>query len=137
MDARTDLYALGAVGYWLVTGTHVFTGRSVVEVCAQHLHSVPDSPSARRGNPVDGDLENLILACLAKDPARRPSSARVFCEQLRACAVAGEWTLARAGTWWSTHRCQLRSGSKQTSVSMATIEVDASKITRAETRELG
>ena len=58
VDARTDLYALGAVGYWLLTGTHVFGGKSILEVCAHHLHSVPDPPSARLGAPVSPDLES-------------------------------------------------------------------------------
>jgi eukaryotic-like serine/threonine-protein kinase len=109
IDARADLYALGAVGYWLLTGTHVFGGGSVVEVCAHHLHSVPDSPSARLGSPVAADLEALLLACLAKRPEDRPASAHVLRERLRGCAAAGSWSHARAAQWWALHRHQLRS----------------------------
>jgi len=110
MDARADLYALGAVGYWLLTGTHVFDGRSMVEVCAHHLHSVPDPPSLRLDAPVAADLEALLLACLAKKPEDRPASAHVLRERLRACTDAGRWTNARAAQWWAQHRHELRSG---------------------------
>ena len=110
VDARADLYALGAVGYWLLTGTHVFGGNSILEVCAHHLHSVPDAPSARLGRGVSSDLEAVLLGCLEKRPEDRPASARALAERLRACAAAGRWTNARAANWWSAHRHQLRSG---------------------------
>jgi serine/threonine-protein kinase len=110
VDARTDLYALGAVGYWLLTGTHVFGGKTILEVCGHHLHSPPDSPSTRLGAPVALDLESVLLACLAKRPEDRPASAHVLRERLRACAAAGRWTNARAAQWWALHRHQLRSG---------------------------
>jgi eukaryotic-like serine/threonine-protein kinase len=110
VDARTDLYALGAVGYWLLTGTHVFGGKSVLEVCGHHLHSVPDPPSVRLGAPVAPDLEAVLLACLAKRPEDRPASAQLLRDRLRACAAAGRWTNARAAQWWASHRHLLRSG---------------------------
>jgi eukaryotic-like serine/threonine-protein kinase len=75
VDARTDLYALGAVGYFLVTGEAPFGGGSVVEVCSRHLYSPPESPSRRRGQPIGEALDALLLACLAKDPEARPATA--------------------------------------------------------------
>ena len=78
VDARTDLYALGAVGYWLLTGTHVFGGKSILEVCSHHLHSVPEPPSTRLGATVNADLEEVLLACLAKRPEDRPDLAPVL-----------------------------------------------------------
>ncbi len=114
VDARTDLYALGAVGYWLLTGTHVFGGKSIMEVCAHHLHTVPEAPSARLGAPVSADLEALLLSCLAKQPADRPASAHVLRERLRACAASGRWTQARAAKWWAAHRGELRSAGAET-----------------------
>jgi serine/threonine protein kinase len=66
VDARCDLYALGAVGYYLVTGQPVFTGRTTVEVLAHHLNSAPPPPSTRSANPVPPALERLLLQCLAK-----------------------------------------------------------------------
>jgi serine/threonine-protein kinase len=109
VDARTDIYALGAVGYWLLTGTHVFRGNTVMEVLAHHLHSAPERPSTRLGAEVDGDLEKILLACLAKRPDDRPESARSLRDQLRACSAARRWTSFRASQWWSAHRHQLRS----------------------------
>ncbi len=115
VDARTDLYSLGAVGYWLLTGTHVFGGKSILEVCAHHLHSVPDPASMRLGAPVAADLEAVLLACLAKRPEDRPASAQALRERLRACAAAGLWTNAKAAQWWALHRHQLRSSGAETS----------------------
>jgi serine/threonine-protein kinase len=104
VDGRADLYALGAVGYWLLTGTHVFSGKTVLEVCAQHLHAPPVAPSARLGGAVAADLESLVLSCLAKRPDDRPANAHAFRESLRACAGAGLWSNARASAWWAAHR---------------------------------
>jgi len=123
VDARADLYALGAVGYWLLTGTHVFGGNSIVEVCAHHLHTVPEPPSTRLGAPVALDLETVLLACLAKRPEDRPASAEVLRERLRACAAAGRWTNARAAQWWALHRHELRSGGARAGASTSAASV--------------
>ena len=130
VDARADLYALGAVGYWLLTGTHVFGGKSILEVCAHHLHSVPDPPSTRLGAPVAADLEAVLLACLAKRPEDRPASAHVLRERLRACAAAGRWTNARAAQWWAAHRHQLRSGGAGASASGGAVDARHLTVTR-------
>jgi serine/threonine-protein kinase len=116
VDARADIYALGAVGYWLLTGTHVFGGNTVMEVLAHHLHSPPDPPSARLGVAVERDVEKVLLACLAKRPEDRPASAQALRDQLRACYAARRWTNVHAAQWWSAHRHQLRSSSAQASV---------------------
>jgi serine/threonine-protein kinase len=121
VDARADLYALGAVGYWLLTGTHVFGGKSILEVCSHHLHSVPDPPSTRLKAPVSPDLENVLLACLAKRPEDRPASAQALRDRLRACAAAGRWTNARAAAWWALHRHELRSGGAGASATPAAV----------------
>jgi serine/threonine-protein kinase len=109
LDPRTDIYALGAVGYWLLTGTHVFRGNTVMEVLAHHLHSAPEPPSARLNVRVDPDLEKVLLACLAKRPDHRPASAHELRDQLRACFAARRWTNFRASQWWSANRHRLRS----------------------------
>jgi serine/threonine protein kinase len=108
VDARTDIYALGAVGYWLLTGTQVFRGNTVMEVLAHHLHSDPEPPSVRINMPVERDLEKILLACLAKRPEDRPQSAQVLRSQLRACYAASRWTNQRAAEWWGTHAERLR-----------------------------
>jgi hypothetical protein len=125
VDARTDIYALGAVGYWLLTGTHVFRGNTVMDVLAHHLHSAPEPPSVRLSVPVERDLEKVLLACLAKRPDDRPESAQVLRDQLRACQAARRWTNHRAAEWWTLHRHQLRSAHSAT---QGSIDVSASHL---------
>lgn len=100
VDARSDLYSLGAVGYYVLTGKHVFNGQSVVEVCGHHLHSSPVPPSERLGLSVPRDLEELLLRCLEKDSARRPQSAAELRAALDGCDHAFDWTPSRAREWW-------------------------------------
>jgi serine/threonine-protein kinase len=99
VDARSDLYALGAVGYFLLTGTPLFSGKNVVEVCGHHLHTLPVRPSERLGAPIPAELEALILSCLAKAPEQRPASAAQLQKAL--LELAAEWTQERAAEWWT------------------------------------
>jgi eukaryotic-like serine/threonine-protein kinase len=101
VDARSDVYALAAVGYFLLTGTPVFSGPTVMEICMKHAKSAPEPPSARRGQPVSVDLEALLLRCLAKAPADRPSDAAEMSRELEICSVAGVWTLLDAAAGWA------------------------------------
>ena len=82
VNAKSDLYALGAVLYFLLSGSPVFEGRSVVEVCCQHLYSAP----ARLGGTISEELERVVLDCLAKDPAARPASALELATRLARCS---------------------------------------------------
>ncbi len=100
VSAQSDLYALGAVGYYLLSARHVFEGGSAVEICAKHLSDAPIAPSQRAGVAIAADLEQLILSCLAKDPAKRPASAEEFRDALLACEAAGSWTQRQARAWW-------------------------------------
>ena len=104
VDARSDLYGLGAVGYYLLTGTHVFGGATTVEVCSHHLHSSPQPPSERLRRPVPAGLERLILACLEKDPARRPGSAAALRDALGELDDVGQWGEGEARAWWARWR---------------------------------
>ena len=125
IDARTDLYALGAVGYFLLTGRDVFTGRNLLEVCGHHLHSLPVPPSERLGARVPADLEALILSCLEKDPDRRPADASSLQAALRACGEAGSWSEAEARRWTAGHAERLRSRQRRSGASSdATFELD-------------
>jgi serine/threonine-protein kinase len=99
MDARADIYGLGCVAYYLMTGSPPFSGESVVELCAHHLHTVPPPPSER--HPVPDDLERVILSCLAKDPAARPQTARDLSTELQRCRDAQGWGAADAEKWWT------------------------------------
>jgi serine/threonine protein kinase len=89
LDARSDLYSLGALGYFLLTGVPPFAGNSLVEVCGQHVHSAPLPPSVRLGAPLPARLEAILLACLDKSPARRPASANELQAWLR--PLAADW----------------------------------------------
>jgi eukaryotic-like serine/threonine-protein kinase len=100
VEARSDIYSLGAVAYYMLTAEPVFTGSSVVEVCLQHLSSAPVAPSERLGRPVPADLEAIVLRCLAKSTADRYPNAAELERALAACAAANEWTPARAQAWW-------------------------------------
>jgi eukaryotic-like serine/threonine-protein kinase len=101
VDARSDLYSLGCIGYYLLTGQRVFEGRNVVEVCSHHLHSAPTPPSERLGRPVPDSLSALLMACLEKEPERRPRSARELLLSLHACRDVPAWTEEEARAWWS------------------------------------
>jgi serine/threonine-protein kinase len=120
VDARTDLYAVGVVAWFLLMGRPLFEGRTIVEVCSHHLHTPPPRPSTRE-SATPPDLEAIVLACLEKDPAKRPPDARALRERLRASSVAGKWTAERAMAWWSE-----RAPSRRVSASPPrTIELDA------------
>jgi serine/threonine-protein kinase len=99
----SDLYALGAVGYFLLTGRNVFEGASAVEICAKHLHDAPESPSARTGMPVPVDLEKIIMDCLEKDPGRRPADASALRQSFSRCEDSNAWSWEDARDWWATH----------------------------------
>ena len=100
VDGRSDLYAVGAVGYFLLTGQPVFDGANVVEICMHHVNSEPEQPSSR-GVAVSEDFEAAILACLAKSTADRPQDAKDLLERLRACESDARWTHNDALHWWS------------------------------------
>jgi hypothetical protein len=101
VGARSDLYSLGCVGYYLLTGHPVFEGRNMVEVCGHHLHTRPVHPAARLGRPVPEGLAALLLSCLEKEPSRRPSYAGELLEALDGLADVPPWTNEQARVWWS------------------------------------
>jgi serine/threonine protein kinase len=103
-DHRVDLYALGCVAYWLLTGRMVFEGENAVQVMLQHAQAEPRRPSERVDQPIPAALEDLIMQCLEKDPARRPSDAQAVSDRLAAVPLTSVWTAERAEQWWATHR---------------------------------
>jgi eukaryotic-like serine/threonine-protein kinase len=101
VDSKSDLYAVAAVGYSLLTGKPPFEGKSVVEICMHHARTPPTPPSERLGKPVSADLEAALLKGLAKKPAERFGTAREFADALGACAAASQWSNRQAGAWWA------------------------------------
>jgi len=104
VDERTDIYALGAVAYFLLAGREVFSGTTVVEVLSRHMLEEPVPPSTHSGKPLPADLEQLVLQCLAKDPAQRPQSAAAVRAALLACEDASRYDRTEALAWWLAHR---------------------------------
>ena len=124
-DARTDIYALGAVAYFLLAGTEVFSGQSVVEICGKHIHEKA-APLSERGVSIPTQLEELVLACLEKEPARRPQSATELRRRLEACGL-DPWNSERAQTWWREHRGQLDVTGTKAASGPRTIAIDRSR----------
>jgi serine/threonine protein kinase len=102
VDARTDLYSLGCVGYFLLTGRPVFEGRTLLEICSQHLHQAPVPPSERQAG-ISAKLERVILDCLEKDRSKRPKDARDLLARLAACDDVEAWSEEAARRFWNEH----------------------------------
>jgi tRNA A-37 threonylcarbamoyl transferase component Bud32 len=78
LDGRADIYALGCVAYWLLTGKRVFEAETAIQVVAKHVRTPPVPPSERvPGLSIPPALESLVLECLAKEPAERPTAAEL------------------------------------------------------------
>jgi eukaryotic-like serine/threonine-protein kinase len=100
VTGASDIYALGAVGWFLLVGRPPFEGRTILEVCSKHLHVEPQRPSEALGRPLPRDLEDILLACLEKKPDRRPAGARAVRARLKTSSAAGQWTEELATRWW-------------------------------------
>jgi len=110
VDARTDIYAVGAVGYFLLTGRAVFEGPNAVAVFAQHLHTEPVAPSVRLNAAVPAELEAIVMRCLRKAPEERPQTARTLLRDLRTITGVDAWTVDDAARWWQLFRSERRIG---------------------------
>jgi serine/threonine-protein kinase len=104
LDGRADIYATGCVAYWLLTGQFVFAAETPMGLLLKHAQAVPAPPSTRTSLAIPAALDDLVLACLAKDPADRPQSARELSCRLADVKGANDWTQERAREWWATHQ---------------------------------
>jgi len=105
VDGRSDIYALGCVAYYLLTGKLVFDAENTFQMVAKHLHQDAVPPSVRGGIQVPEELERIVLSCLAKDPEARPHSAAELSQSLARIDV-DPWTDAQASEWWSVNNKQ-------------------------------
>jgi eukaryotic-like serine/threonine-protein kinase len=105
VDGSSDVYALGGVAYFLLTGTAPFNGRTIVEVCAAHLHAELEPPSQRLGREIPAELERLVVQCLAKQKQERPAGAAALLERLRAVRTS-EWTEQQARQAWKAREAR-------------------------------
>jgi len=122
-DARTDIYALGAVAYYLLAGTDVFNGKSVVEVLSQQLSQKPEPLSARRGLSIPAALDAVVLSCLEKDPKDRPQTVDELRRRLEACRIE-PWDRAHVDAWWRKHPPDPEVGAVMRPSEVKTIAID-------------
>jgi eukaryotic-like serine/threonine-protein kinase len=117
-----DLYALGCVAYFLLTGRKVFDGKTAIDICIQHVTKAPVPPSQAASAHVPRQLEDIIMTCLAKQPSGRPASANDLADRLRAIGPFEDWDEARALAWWQEFKPQELAD--VSSLPTATITVD-------------
>jgi serine/threonine-protein kinase len=102
VDHRTDIYALGCVAYWTLTGRYVFTGENALQIVARHTSAEPTPPSRHSKFDISPKLDELVLACLMKKPEDRPATARELFDRLGECETDAEWTRRDSTSWWET-----------------------------------
>ena len=103
-DARSDLYSVGSVGYYLLTGQGVFEGETMAEICRKRLEETPAPPSTRIGRPICPLLEAAVMRCLHRDPQHRPQSAAELIALLAATPHIPQWNVEHRAAWWAAHR---------------------------------
>jgi serine/threonine-protein kinase len=106
-DARSDLYSLGMVAYYMLTGQIPFKGQSPIQIMMAQIHDDPDPPSTHQPG-IPADLEAVVLQCLEKDPDKRLPNARELRQALLQCDCARDWSLENANTWWADQRASQR-----------------------------
>lgn len=107
VDARADIYALGCVAYYLLTGELVFEADSPMKMFVQHLQTTPVPPSQRSELAIPAEIDALVLACLEKDPNRRPQTIDEVLRLIDAYRPRQAWTNQAAKAWWNLHLVDL------------------------------
>jgi serine/threonine-protein kinase len=107
VDARADIYALGCVAYYLLTGTLVFSADTPMKMFVEHLNTAPVPPSERSELPIPRELDALVMACLEKEPALRPQSIDEVVRRLGTVRMPAPWDNGVAREWWERHFVEL------------------------------
>jgi serine/threonine protein kinase len=126
-DPRSDIYSVGALGYYLLTGKYVFEADSVLAIYEKQLTTSPVPPSQRAANPVSSELEKIILSCLDKEPEHRPQSAGELHALLLACPLASSWQPEARSAWWRQFHEQVQLAVKADSANASpipTVKID-------------
>jgi tRNA A-37 threonylcarbamoyl transferase component Bud32 len=103
VDGRADLYAVGCVAYWMLTGRQVFEGESAIATILKHVRERAPRPSEHSELPIPPELDQLVLDCLSKDPNARPQTAAELAMRLAAIPVAAPWSVDDGREWWRLH----------------------------------
>jgi serine/threonine-protein kinase len=107
VDRRADVYALGCVAYYLLTGQFVFDADTPMKMFLHHVQTMPTPPSQRTELPIPRALDDLVMACLEKDPDKRPQDAERLFEMACHCGSSEAWDNAMARHWWETNLMEL------------------------------
>jgi serine/threonine-protein kinase len=103
LDGRADLYAVGCVAFWLLTGQQAFEGRTPMETMMQHVHVAPVPPSTRTELPVPSEMDEIVMRCLRKEPGERFQTADETARALTAVPLTERWSAVQAAQWWERH----------------------------------
>jgi serine/threonine protein kinase len=126
-DPRSDIYSLGALGYFLLTGFYIFDAEGIADIHAKQLAAAPVPPSRRTTNPISAEMERILLCCLEKDMNRRPQSVVELRAMLAATPFAADWAPEMRAAWWSEYERQPAvpvDADADASTSRATVSVD-------------
>jgi serine/threonine-protein kinase len=126
---RSDLYAVGAVGYYLLTAKRVFSGKTSLDVCIQHVTQEPVPPSHASEIAVPAELEALVMRCLAKKPDDRPASASALADSLAVLQLSHAWSADTAREWWRDHRTNAADALSRQDASTTTLAIDLARRT--------
>lgn len=124
LSPAVDLYALGAVGYYLLTGKRVFEAKTAVEILVLHRTATPKRPSEVADVVVPRELEDIIMKCLSKNPKDRYPSARALAEALEQVPRSGDWDREKARAWWNEFRTREQAKARSSDAETRTITID-------------
>jgi len=107
VDRRADVYAIGCVAFYLLTGTRVFQDGNQMQVLVDHVHGEPVPPSSRLGRPLPKEVDKLVLDCLRKNPEERPNDAAELLARITSHHLGSQWSGAHAKAWWQARQPEL------------------------------